>query len=357
MPASLAERGRELATLRVLGFSQGEVGARAGYRTGAGDDCCAAWIADRHGIRHGYYSCRQHRDRARAISADHTQLRFCGFGGDGGFCYFSVLRPAQVEGAEPGRCTACPRVTLLQMNQNMTENIARVQPKPKKRTSRRRWIPYAGGLLLLALIVAGFWPHLAPVETAQVTTGTLRATVNEEGKTRIRNRFVVSAPFNGLLRRIPLKAGDQVKDTSMVLAVIDPLPPSMLDVRSRSLAEARRDTAAATLEKARASHKFAVSELRRFERLFTNKTVSPQEMEGAQWRETSAAKEEIAAQSALRQAEAELAEFTDSSNNSGSNRPPAEVRAPVCGRVLRVLQESARVVTAGTPLMEIGDPW
>jgi HlyD family secretion protein len=242
------------------------------------------------------------------------------------------------------------------MNQNMTENIARVQPKPKKRTSRRRWIPYAGGLLLLALIVAGFWPHPTPVETAQVTTGTLRATVNEEGKTRIRNRFVVSAPFNGLLRRIPLKAGDQVKDTSMVLAVIDPLPPSMLDVRSRSLAEARRDTAAATLEKARASHKFAVSELRRFERLFTNKTVSPQEMEGAQWRETSAAKEEIAAQSALRQAEAELAEFTDSSNNSGSNRPPAEVRAPVCGRVLRVLQESARVVTAGTPLMEIGDP-
>jgi HlyD family secretion protein len=242
------------------------------------------------------------------------------------------------------------------MNQNTTDSAERVKTKPKKRATYRRWIPYAGGLLLLALIAAGFWPHPTPVETARVSTGTLRATVNEEGKTRIKNRFVVSAPVTGLLRRIPLKSGDPINDKSMILAVIDPLPPSMLDVRSRSLAEARRDTAGATLDKARAAHKFATSELHRFDKLFADKTLSPQELEGAQWRETSAAKEEIAAQSALRQAEAELAEFAIEATGGTSNRPPAEVKAPICGQVLRVLQESARVVTAGTPLMEVGDP-
>lgn len=236
------------------------------------------------------------------------------------------------------------------------ENPIRTMPKAKKRNSSRRWLPYLGLVLLIALIVAGFWPHPMPVEVAQVATGTLRSTVNEEGKTRIRQRYTLSAPVSGLLRRIPFKAGDTVPDANTVLAVIDPLPPSMLDVRSRSLAEARRDTAAANLEKSRAAHKFATSELRRFQKLFEDKTVSPQELEGAQWREVSAAKELAASESALRQAEAELAEFVSGSIIPNPDRPSAEVKAPVRGRILRVFQESTRVISAGTPLVEIGDP-
>jgi len=225
------------------------------------------------------------------------------------------------------------------------------------RRRARRWVPYTGAVLLVALIVAGLWPRPVPVETAPATLGRLRTTVDEEGKTRIKQRYLVSAPVAGQLRRIPFKAGAQVTTEETILAVIDPLPPSQLDSRSRALAEANRDIAAANLDKARAAHAYAVSELNRIKRLSDEQTVSEQELEAAQWRATDAAKGQAAAASALRQAEAELAEYTmDADVDATSSRPPVEVRTPVSGRVLRVFEESSRVVTAGTSLLEIGDP-
>src|SRR5262245_50008244 len=229
---------------------------------------------------------------------------------------------------------------------------------PAKRTNGngrrpRRWLPYLGGAVILAFLVAGFWPRAVPVETARVTVGKLRTSVNEEGKTRIRQRYVVSAPVSGQLRRIPFKAGEEISSTGMVVAVIDPIRPALLDARTRSLAEARRDNAAARLERAKAQQQFAASELRRNERLYAEKTVSTQELEQVQWRETSASRELTAAEAALRETEAELVEFT---NPAGTNRPPVELRAPVCGRVLKVIEESTRTLVAGTPLVEIGDP-
>ena len=233
-------------------------------------------------------------------------------------------------------------------------------PVPKRNNTshhQRRWLPYAGAVLVAGLIVAGLWPQPVPVETASATLGRLRATVNEEGKTRIRQRYVISAPVAGHLRRVDFKAGAEVKAGESVLAIIDPVAPNLLDARARSLAEARRDTAAANLEKARAEHDFASKELRRFQELYAEKTVSVQEREGAELRENSAAKSESAAESALRQAEAELAEFSPGNTTpSGSARLPIEVKAPVNGRVLRVFEENSRVVAAGTPLVEVGDP-
>jgi HlyD family secretion protein len=217
----------------------------------------------------------------------------------------------------------------------------------------RRWIPYAGALVLVGLIIAGLWPQPVPVETAQATVGTLRTTVNEEGKTRIKQRFLVSTPVTGQLRRIPFKAGAEVTAGQTVLAVIEPLAPTPLDARARTLAEARRDSALANLEKARAAGSFAASELRRFEKLFAEKTVSTQELEAIQLRESAAAKDTTAAEAMLRQAEAELAAFAAA---TASNSPPQEIKAPTSGKVLRVLEESARPVTAGTPLVEVGDP-
>ena len=238
--------------------------------------------------------------------------------------------------------------------------ISSEKPAPKaNNTTRRprRWLPYAGAVVLVALIVAGLWPRPTPVETAPVTVGVLRATVNEEGKTRIKQRFVVSAPVTGQLRRLPFKAGADVRAGDTRVAVIDPLAPALLDARTRSLAEARRDAATANLTKARAAHAFAASELQRIKKLHSGSTATLQELETAQWRETSAAKDTAAAESALRQAEAELAEFSpmpDAGTNSW--RAPVEVKAPASGRLLRVFEENARVVVAGTPLLEIGDP-
>src|SRR5712691_11117502 len=182
----------------------------------------------------------------------------------------------------------------------------------------RRWLPYLGAVLLLALIIAGLWPRSVPVETARVSIGPLRTTVNEEGKTRIRQRYLVSAPVAGQLQRIPFKAGAEIQ-RGQIVAILEPLSPTLLDARSRTSAEARRDTAVANLEKARKAHDFAASELRRSEKLSSDKTISPQELETAQWREASAAKELVAVEAALRQAEAELAEFAVGSSGIASS--------------------------------------
>ncbi len=232
---------------------------------------------------------------------------------------------------------------------NSNQNSASV---PKRH--KRRWLPYAAIALLIAGIVAGMWPKPLPVETATVSVGTLRSTVDEEGKTRIKDRFVVCAPVTGQLRRIPFKAGAEVRANETVIAIIDPLVPTLLDARSRSLAEARRDTAAANVEKARVTHELTASELKRFESLWKEKTISVQELEVAQTREAAASKDLAAAQSALRQAEVELAQFAGNARNDAV--APVEVRAPGNGRVLHVLEENSRPVSVGTPLVEIGDP-
>ena len=238
-----------------------------------------------------------------------------------------------------------------------SDNTSREQQRqrnPSRRT--RRWLPYAGISSLAAIIIAGLWPRAVPVEIGRVTVGALRTTVNEEGKTRIRQRFVVSAPATGQLRRIPFKPGAKVESGMTVVAVIDPVSPVLLDARTRSLAEARRDTAAANVEKAHAAHAFASSEFRRIEKLYAENTVSSQEFETAQWREATSDNDVAATTSALREAEAELTEFFDVTNGgTNSVRRPIEVKTPASGHILHVFEESSRAVTVGTPLLEIGD--
>lgn len=225
-------------------------------------------------------------------------------------------------------------------------------PSPAKRPVRR-WLPISLGFAVVALIALGLRPKPAPVETARATYGALRATVSEEGKTRIKQRYVVAAPVTGQLRRIAYKPGAEITANSTLVALIDPLPASPLDPRNRALAAARREAAVVLLEKSRTAHDLAKSELRRIEQMFAAKTVSPQDLESAQLRETAAAREVASAAGALAQAEAELVESAPTAASSAS---PIEVRSPVSGRVLHVYQESERAVTTGLPLIEIGDP-
>jgi HlyD family secretion protein len=221
----------------------------------------------------------------------------------------------------------------------------------------RRWLPWLGAALVVALIVIGFLPRATPVETAPVAKGRLRASVSEEGKTRIKQRYTVSAPVAGRLRRIEFKAGAPVRAGHTVVAVIEPAPPEVLDARTRALTEARREAAVANLAKAREAHRFALSELQRFRKLREDDAISVQELEPVEWRETATAKDLAAAESALRQVEAELAEFpvTDGSSHREASSP-IEIKAPANGQVLRVFEESSRIVSPGTPLVELGDP-
>ena len=225
-------------------------------------------------------------------------------------------------------------------------------PVPKKRP--RRWLPSVIVALIIALIALGLRPQPSPVETALASTGPLRATVGEEGKTRIRQRYVVSAPVSGQLRRISFKPGATAEAGVTVVAIIDPLAASPLDARNRALAEARRASAASLLEKSRTTHELAKSELRRIEQMFEAKTVSPQDRESAQMRENAAAREVAAAEGALHQVEAELADVAPA--EAAAQPDPVEVKATATGSILHVFQESSRAVTQGTPLLEIGDP-
>ena len=214
--------------------------------------------------------------------------------------------------------------------------------------SRRRWLPWAIGLALLVALGFGLRPQPAAVETARAAYGPLRATVSEEGKTRIRQRYVVSAPVSGQLRRVPFKPGAEVP-ANTVVAVIEPPAASPLDPRTRAAAEARRDAARADLDKVRTAHALAQAELQRVQRMFDERTVSPQDLDSVRVRETAAARAVVATEGTLRAVEAELADLPASGG-------PVEVRTPVAGRVLRVLQESERPVAAGTALLEVGDP-
>ena len=221
-------------------------------------------------------------------------------------------------------------------------------------------------LLAIALLVAlalAFRPSPVAVETAAVTRGTLILTVEEDGRTRIKDRYVISAPLAGSMARMVARAGDSVRQGE-VLARLVPLAPPLLDPRSRAEAQARvaasgaaLSQAATAVERARAAHGFARRDAERQRALLAQGATAPQTAEQAELAERMR-REELAsaeygrrvAASELRMAEAALASMGSRSVDQ------FVIRAPVQGRVLRVLQESEGVVQPGTPLVEIGNP-
>jgi len=218
---------------------------------------------------------------------------------------------------------------------------------------------------LVALIVIGLWPRGIAVETALITRGPLVVTVDEEGMTRVKNRYVVSAPVGGQLRRIDWKPGALVEANKTVLATLETKAADFLDTRSQAQAEARlraaeaaREAARIQRERAAASAKMSAADLERLQQLNREKVLSPQEFDLAQLRTTTAAQDERAAEFGLKIAEFEVeqARALLVRQQSGTEAEPLAITSPVNGRILRVFQESERVVLSGLVLMEIGDP-
>lgn len=225
-------------------------------------------------------------------------------------------------------------------------------------------------VLVVILAVAGIaWsvmPQPIPVEAATVTKGRFVASVDEDGKTRVRERYVVAAPLAGRLTRIRLKAGDQVKADD-VIATIAPSPAPFLDPRSRREAEERLGAAEATLERtkaaverAQAQAAQAKTELDRTRKLVERGASTTQALERAELAMRVADRDlrvadflHHAAEHELDQARALLARYQDGANSASD---AWNVRAPVPGVVLKVTQESETIVQPGTPLVEIGDP-
>jgi HlyD family secretion protein len=231
----------------------------------------------------------------------------------------------------------------------------------------RRRLPLLGGVLLVALIVVGLWPRAVPVEVARVTRGPLVVTVDEEGMTRVRNRYLVSAPVAGQLRRIDWKAGAVVEAGKTVLAVLETGGADFLDARSQAQAEARvlateaaREAALAQKERAASAAKMFGADFVRLKELFAKNVLSQQEFDAAQMRADTAAQDARAAEFALKVAEFELQQaralLTRGASGAASAAEPLVITSPVSGKILRVFQESARLVPAGFSLMEVGDP-
>lgn len=237
-----------------------------------------------------------------------------------------------------------------------------------KNAQRRRWtraLPWVGGAVLVLLIAVGLWPKAQPVEIAAVTRGPLQVTVNEEGMTRLKHRYTVSSPVAGLLRRIDLKPGMMIEAGKTMLAVLDTRAADLLDARAQAQAEAQVQAAEAALAQVTAQQKSAIAaaalarkNFERIQKLYTAESVSRQEYDAAELNDTRAAQDERAAGFALQVAEYELKQaralLARGQDNAASNEPLV-ITAPISGKILKVFQESERVVPAGFPLLEVGN--
>lgn len=224
------------------------------------------------------------------------------------------------------------------------------------------------GIALLGGLVMAFRPQPVLVEVAEVTRGPFEQVIEDDGKTRVRERYVVSAPLAGKLQRITLKAGDAVA-TGMVLAAIDPSSPALLDARTEreltervGAADATRLRTAATVERARAALDKSRADLERTRKLAEKGFISAAQLEQAELearinlRELEAARyADHAAAHDVAVARAALLQVRDGAAGKPSARR-WEVRTPVTGQILKVAQESEATVAVGAPLLEVGQP-
>lgn len=245
-------------------------------------------------------------------------------------------------------------------------NDARRPARPRR--SRPRWPRRLlwGALIALglSLIVFAAWPKPVPVDIARAERTSLVVTVDEDGRTRIKDRYVISAPLGGEVARIDLDPGAQVTE-GQVITRIAPTSAPLLDVRSRQTAEARRDAALAGQQQAlarvagiRSSLAFAEREAQQLEQLSARDVVSQRELERAQLQVQTLRADLAAAELAVKVAthELEMARAALGQVTGQRFQDQFPVTSPIRGQVLEVLQKSAGVVQPGTPLVTLGDP-
>lgn len=219
----------------------------------------------------------------------------------------------------------------------------------------------------LVLLVWALRPRATRVDTAPVGRGSLTVEVAEEGRTRIRQRYVISAPLAGRLLRVTLRPGDAVEAGKTVIATLEPADSALLDPRTQAQAEARAKAAEAEqaktsplLQRAQSEHAYARTDLERARGLHAQSGVSHQELDAAERREAAAAAELRSAEFAQRIADYEVelarAALLGPEARATGDDARRQLRAPISGRVLRVFEESATVVPAGARLVEVGDP-
>lgn len=228
---------------------------------------------------------------------------------------------------------------------------------------------YRWPLLLVLVLVAGFavafWPARIEVESTTVARGTLDVTVEDDGVTRVKEVYLLSAPFNGIVSRIDSEPGDAVTANDTVIARLRPNDPGLLDRRTEQqrrnaleAAKAAHMQAQAEVAHQEAELQLAQTSLSRLQQLQSQNFTSQAELDRARTTVQSLSAAVEQAKAALRQRQfdvrtAEAALLTSSSDLKEGN---VLLKAPITGRVLRRLVESEQAVMTGTPLLELGDP-
>lgn len=233
-------------------------------------------------------------------------------------------------------------------------------------TKRRIFVITILAIVIIGVIY-GFIPKPVPVDTVKALRGPMRVTLDEEGKTRVKDRFVISAPVSGFMRRLSLKVGDPIKKGQAV-AELEPLRSGVLDPRSRAEAEASVSAAKASLNAAeedaraaKADAEYARQKFERTKKLFDEGYVSKDLLEQAESEAKKAEANRLSADASVKAAASELERTKATLGYS-----PAEgvkdrgrvvsITAPVEGRVLKIHRESEGSVNQGEAIIDIGDP-
>lgn len=230
----------------------------------------------------------------------------------------------------------------------------------------RRAFPYLVAAALIVLLALGFRPNPLLVDAEPVTRGALAVTIGDEGRTRVRDRYVITAPLLAQARRIALQPGDAVKAGQVVLT-LDAIPSPIPDLRSIAQARANVAAAQAALATARqeaaaheAAAKLAREELARVRQLREQGFVAAARLDQAESEAQRTSALAASGRFRVQAARAELEVAQAALRFAGSQDPKASgvfhLRAPADGLVLRRHFESERVVQPGEPILEVGDP-
>lgn len=220
--------------------------------------------------------------------------------------------------------------------------------------------------LIAAAAVVSLWPRPQKVQVAMVTSGWMEVAIQQDGVTRIKDRYLVSATVGGKLSRIGLRPGDPIQRGQSIIAVIHPTPPAMLDARQIAQLSANVEAAKRQVELSAARRAQAEAQLRQAESTY-GRVKSLRDQEGVSLAELELAEVDYRTKSEnlrvanfefeirgfeQQQAEVALRHYTEEETNDPLQ---FEIRAPIDGVVLRVHEESSTVVAPGTPLLEVGN--
>jgi HlyD family secretion protein len=232
---------------------------------------------------------------------------------------------------------------------------------PRAAPAWRRWIIRGlVALVAIAIVVIALLPRAEPVDVVELKRGPMRVEIDGDGRTRLRDQFVVSAPISGELERVDLRVGDSVEKGAVVARLLPPARDAaqLEELRRRvDAAEHARQQADDAVRQAELALAAARRERSRLGMLVETGSVARQEIDLADDRAALAARDVAVARHRAEQAEAEVGAIRASivAGGDGSARA-VTVRAPVAGRVMRVVEASRRTVMAGTPIVVLGDP-